>query len=484
MSASYNQNDPQYWQAQIARERQRIAVAEGHIRRKEEQQRAERQRQVDAERALEARRQVMREEESYSTTPGRTHGMFDRYRVYDPDRRTIIEQAVEHLMPRRFGEEYHRRPYPVWERLSTDGKWATLGAYLRINAVRDEYPRMVFDPEDWLHNRVSFRTVNGLADLNEWRQHLPGIRDYINPKLDFSVRLGASPNIVVVTYQQPLAAELAFDRCWHVPGHLFVGLDTSSHQPISVPFADLTSTLVVGTAGFGKTNAMHGFIQSFLRSHEELDAIYLIDGKSGVGFNRYADVHPKVTVLWQADDVAALMQRLIALMQSRNDAQREAGIDNATTGFIPVIIDELPAYIEPPSGDDKAEKQRHKQMVANIIALASRGRSVGIRLMVSVQTPNDTSLPVNVRANINTVLCFRLPIQQHVNSVFGAIDGLPVAPNRLLRGEAIYQNNLNGLQCQVKLPIVRAGKISMADIVIDDGPLAAPADAPSAKVRS
>lgn len=219
-----------------------------------------------------------------------------------------------------------------------------------------------------------------------------------------------------------------------------------------------SGTLVTGASGTGKTNALHILVQSLVANRALFDAIYLIDGKDGVAFNRYRNAAPgKVHVLWKDADVWQLMSKLTAEMRQRNEAQRDKNIDNAISQFIAVVIDEMATFTAKPSVDAKnPDNKLHARFIDDLTQLARRGSSTGLRLIVSAQEPVVEQIPASVRANCLSTLAFRLPIDAHATAVFGQLDTLPADPRRLARGRALFKNGLSSEVHQVQFPVLRA----------------------------
>ncbi len=328
----------------------------------------------------------------------------------------------------------------------------TLGAFLGIRAEREEFPTLIYDRSDFQQHQYVYRHFAGPANLSEWRQQLGSIRAFLGDAFEWTVSQDDATHVRLHRHT-PLPRRLAFEPSNFKPGNLFVGVDTISREPLQVPLEELTHVLLCGASGTGKSNALHVICQSVFANLDLFEQVYLVDGKEGVAFNRYRDTDPgKVKIIWEQSAFAALIDSLGATMDARNHAQRDAGVDNATEGFIAVIIDELAAFIEPPS--NPADRAAHKALLVGLQKLARRGRSVGIRLIVTVQDPTEENLPTTVRSQLQSVLAFRLAIPQHVSAVFGDQAELPVKVRDLPVGRAIYQNKATGTTAVVQLPVI------------------------------
>lgn len=368
--------------------------------------------------------------------------------------RTMLHEAYKRLL-RDLAE-----PSPIrridFHALPQGARPYLLGPYLGA-LVGGTYPRLCWDTSDINKGRLTYVFPGGPADANAWRQRLPDISAWLGQTWTMG---DATANTLTLIRRTPLPETLLFVRSHLKPGTLFLGIDTETHRPAMLPFADMTSgTFIPGASGTGKSNALHIIIQSLLTNLALFEAVYFIDGKDGVAFNRYRHAAPgKVHVLWQDADVWKLIADLTALMRRRNEAQREQGIDNATRDFIAVVIDEMATFTAKPSVDSKhPDNKLHAKFIDDLTMLARRGRSTGLRLILSAQEPVVEQIPASVRANCLTSLSFRLPVDAHATAMFGQLDGLPADPRRLLRGHALFKNGLSGEVRHVQFPVMRRG---------------------------
>jgi hypothetical protein len=380
-------------------------------------------------------------------------GAITAFRAMQDDRnRALVHDAYKRLL-RDLAE-----PSPIrridFHALPPDARPHLLGPYLGA-LVGGAYPRLCWDTSDVEKGTLTYVFPGGPADANAWRQKLPDISAWLGQTWTMGA---ATANTLTLIRRTPLPETLPFVRSHLKPGALFLGIDTETHRPATLPFTDMTSgTFVPGASGTGKSNALHIIIQSLLSNLHLFQAVYLIDGKDGVAFNRYRNAAPgKVHVLWQDAEVWKLTGDLTALMRQRNEAQREQNIDNTTRDFIAVVIDEMATFTAKPSVESKhPDNKLHAKFIDDLTMLARRGRSTGLRLILSAQEPVVEQIPASVRANCLTSLSFRLPVDAHATAMFGQLDGLPADPRRLLRGHALFKNGLSGEVRNVQFPVMR-----------------------------
>lgn len=379
-------------------------------------------------------------------------GAITAYRAMRNDQnRALIHDAYKRLL-RDLAE-----PSPIrrmdFHALPQGARPHLLGPYLNT-LVGGAYPRLCWDTSDIANGTLTYVFPGGPADANAWRQKLPDICAWLGQTWTMGA---ATANTLTLIRRAPLPEILPFTPGLLKPGTLFLGIDTETHRPATLPFSEMTSgTFIPGASGTGKSNAMHIIIQSLLTNLHLFQAVYLIDGKDGVAFNRYRNAAPgKVHVLWQDAEVWKLVGDLTAVMSRRNEIQRDQGIDNATRDFIAVVIDEMATFTARPSVDSKhPDNKLHAKFVDELTALARRGRSTGLRLILSAQEPVAEQIPATVRSNCLTSISFRLPIDAHATAMFGQLDGLPADPRRLLRGHALFKNGLSGEVRHVQFPVM------------------------------
>lgn len=380
-------------------------------------------------------------------------GVITAYRAIQDDRnRAMLHDTYARLL-RDLAEpsplrriDFHALPHGARPYL--------LGPYLGA-LVGGVYPRLCWDTSDIAKGTLTYVFPGGPADANAWRQKLPEISAWLGETWTMGA---ATANTLTLIRRTPLPQTMPFLRSHLKPGVLFLGIDAETQRPATLPFAEMTSgTFIPGASGTGKSNALHIIIQSLLSNLRLFQAVYLIDGKDGVAFNRYRNAAPgKVHVLWLDAEVWTLIGDLTALMRRRNEEQRERGTDNATQDFIAVVIDEMATFTAKPSVDSKhPDNKLHAKFIDDLTMLARRGRSTGLRLILSAQEPVAEQIPASVRANCLTSLSFRLPVDSHATAMFGQLDGLPADPRRLLRGHALFKNGLSGDVRHVQFPVMR-----------------------------
>lgn len=386
-------------------------------------------------------------------------GIAELYKRTDESTRGIINFDYKRLLrnmhdPIRQLEGAAFPPIRVdFHKLNAQARCYLLGPFLNLS-IGGAFVALDIALSDPSGGRLLYVSHHGPIDADAIKAKMPIVNGWLPDHWELASH---TVNTFILVHRAKLPARIPFEPSHHLKrGALFAGINTTSREPLHIPFSALTSgTLVAGVAGAGKTNALHVLIQSFLANTDTFSHILLIDGKWGVGFNRYRNIHPKVTVLWDETDFWAITPQLVAEMRTRNIRQRNANIDNATGSFVAVIVDEMSTYTARPSSDPKSPtNKQHTQFIDELTTLARRGRSTGFRFFYTVQEPTDAQIPTAIRNNCQTVLSFRLGIDQHATSLFGQLDGLPADPRKLKLGFALFRDGQTGAMHHVKFPVM------------------------------
>jgi hypothetical protein len=334
--------------------------------------------------------------------------------------------------------------------LSPPARPYLLCAYLKL-LVGGSYPELDLQQSKPDAGKLVYTHTAGPAHRDLWRPHLAAISSWLSGNWQLSETTATT---VTLLRRPELPKIIPMGINYLKPGSLFCGIDVATQKPTYIPFADLTvGTFVVGSAGTGKSNALHILLLSLFANLDIFTEVWLIDGKDGVAFNRYKNKNPKVRVLWEEPDLWQLTTQLVQTMRERNAAQRAAGIDKAEKDFIAVVIDEMSTYTAKPSLDNKSDANKtHARFLEELAMLARRGRSTGLRLFITAQEPTDNQVPTTVRANCQTTLAFALPVDAHAITTFGQLEGLPADPRKLTRGRALLKQTMTGDLHHVQFP--------------------------------
>lgn len=390
--------------------------------------------------AIEAHDAAWRERLNITLEPDRLAGLVDLYRT-TPQRtkRTEIDYCYKSLLQDMIDPWIPgAKPWKVdFHKLVPAARPYLLAPFLGL-VVGGVYPRLCLDTSNPSNGKLVYLVVGGLADDDAWRVHLPAINAWLGGHWSL---VASTASTIELMRRTPLPNVIPYTRRYLQSGNLFAGIDTATQRPLYIPFAKLSSgTYIPGTSGGGKTNALHILMQSLFANLHLFTAIYAVDGKDGVAMNRYRNIAPdKVKVFYEEQDFWILAHKLTHLMRMRNALQRDNQVDNATRGFIAVVVDEMATFTARPSGNAKSDaNKRHATFLDDLAKIAGRGRSVGVRLFLTSQRPIDAQIPMTVRSNCQTVISFRLNTTTDCTMVFDEID--PTAdPRKLSTGQAIVR---------------------------------------------
>ncbi|MBB4395084.1 FtsK/SpoIIIE domain-containing protein [Bradyrhizobium sp. ERR14] len=232
---------------------------------------------------------------------------------------------------------------------------------------------------------------------------------------------------------------------------IVMGTNVWDGSDFVVPLRHLQHTLVTGVNGSGKSVMLHSLLWQ-LESMPGVEKLFLVDLKGGVEFVDYIDC-PKAEIISEYDDVVALIDRVMVVLDERQRIMRENRWKNWKLGRVFVVIDE---YAELQGKIDTARSKEAKaiaeRLSVNLEAIARRARALGVVLVCSLQKPTLDAMSSAVRANLNLRLCFRM-----ANSMASSVlDGIEtrVRPSDMQIGRFYYYDSSRGvvehLQGQIK----------------------------------
>ncbi len=175
--------------------------------------------------------------------------------------------------------------------------------------------------------------------------------------------------------------------------------------------ADGPHSLVAGTTGSGKSELLRTLVVGLATNYDPSRVVFvLIDYKGGSAFDRCAALPHVVGVVTDLDDHLAerALLSLDAELRHRERQFRSVGAENidayrdspqGRANAIPrlvVLIDEFATLRSELPG-----------FVDSLVAIAQRGRSLGVHLVLATQRPSG-SVDANIRANTNLRVALRV----------------------------------------------------------------------------
>ena len=363
----------------------------------------------------------------------------------------FLRDMIDPLLPMDIPQSM-RRPHQVnFHTLPHGARPYLLGPYLNIHPG-NRFPRLCLERSVPTEGILHIIQTGGPVDAAFWRAQLPTINAWLGRRWVITEVTGSSLSLF---QRADLPKVIPMQRAYLRPSELFLGINTETHQPEHLPLSELTSgTFIVGAAGSGKSNATHLVMQSVLANLNLFQAVFCVDGKEGMTFARYRTAAPhKVRILTDEPDLWRLTSQLVAITRQRNATLARMGLDKAPNNFVAVIIEEMSTYTAKPATDDRATTKAHAQFIADLSTLARKGRSAGLKILITAQDPTQEQVPTAVRANCQTSIIFRLGIDQHATTVLGGEIPPGHDPRKLTTGRALIKRD-TGTLMTVQFPIV------------------------------
>ncbi len=390
---------------------------------------------------------------NFDLEPNKLAGAMELFRRTDPTTRQAIPQSYYFLLSAMLESLVPGgRPKKVdFDHLHPGARPYLLGPYLNLT-VGKTFPRLCFERSNPQRGRLTYVVTGGPVDVQLWRQHLPAVNEWFDG--DWSIEKHTATTISLIR-RKPLPDIIPFNPKWLRDGDLFLGIDVETRKPFYVPINEMTHTLVCGTTGMGKSNGLHVLLRSFLHNIDQFDHVHLVCGKGGVAFRRYTGIHPKVSTYSEPEDLWHLAADLVRTMKARNAKMVERGEDNTYSGYIALVIDEFGAFNLCDNPDRKSDEfKSHQAFMTAMMHLGKRGRSAGIRLILTTQEPTERDISTGIKSVLPSALAYRLPLTQHATSVFGELSELPDDVRRMQLGLALYADSISAELAVIKFPIL------------------------------
>lgn len=284
---------------------------------------------------------------------------------------------------------------------------------------------------------IVYRLPNGTLQPKAFELH----RVYFEQLLGGPVVISTTSPAGAVRVQRvpKLPPVLRLEDATRKHGHIALGVDLISGEPVRLAFADMMHTQVAGVSGFGKSTFLQSLLEQCLGLDDELEKIYVIDFK-GTDFNHLACDRLEVVFDW--DKACELVDALFREMERRLALMREDGDRKWPDGRLLIVIDEFAQImfygVEPSASQAQQKKAQvvHARLISSLCRLGMLGRAAGITLVCATQKPTADAIPTQLRANLDAAVMFRSS-RLMASSIFGGDADLQFDPIDLPRGHAI-----------------------------------------------
>jgi len=177
--------------------------------------------------------------------------------------------------------------------------------------------------------------------------------------------------------------------------------------------------LVAGTTGPGKSELLRTLVASLAaQSGPDHVTMILVDYKGGSTFDACARLPHTVGVVTDLDDGLAerVLVSLDAEVRRRERLLRAVGVDDLT-GYRRAVDDPLPRLVVVIDEFASLAKEL-PDFLGALVAIAQRGRSLGIHLLLATQRPAGV-VTDDIRANTNLRIALRLQDRTDADDVVG-----------------------------------------------------------------
>ncbi|CAA9229482.1 MAG: FtsK/SpoIIIE family protein [uncultured Blastococcus sp.] len=213
--------------------------------------------------------------------------------------------------------------------------------------------------------------------------------------------------------------------------------------------------LVAGTTGSGKSELLQTLIAGLALNHPpDRCSFLLVDYKGGAAFAEAADLPHTVGVVTDLDgqttaralrSLTAELTRREALLAAHRVADLAALPDEVDLARLVIVVDEFATLAE-----------ELPAFVPGLVAIAQRGRSLGVHLVLATQRPGGVVSP-EIRANSSLRICLRTTDEADSRDVLGTTQAAHLPTD--LPGRALLRA---GTGTPTALQVARVAAMPMA----------------------
>ena len=214
-------------------------------------------------------------------------------------------------------------------------------------------------------------------------------------------------------------------------GDFTLRLGVGLHGPVDIDLAVIPHVLIGGATGSGKSLLLRLLLAECLSKNA---AVFLADFQGGLSYLHFR--HPNFHLITDMDSFIDVLEKYVNEMETRIKILTNANTPNLKEyneknplhqhKRIIIACDEAAAVLDK-TGLPKDDKERIDRANKSLSALATRGRSVGLHLFISVQRPSADILTGQVKSNLTYRICGRadLVLSQIILDNGNANDAIP-----------------------------------------------------------
>lgn len=218
-------------------------------------------------------------------------------------------------------------------------------------------------------------------------------------------------DITVIT--KPLF-DLKYEPLRTEPHEIYVGYNYK--RRVLIDLNTHPHVLIGGETGSGKSRLLLLILTNLINQHKDIDLYMIQIRKSDVSvFKDCTQVKYFARNLEETRDLLKHLNSICIEREKIIDKVMPDGVYNISDynkkfskklNYIYVILDEF-SFFNPNGADDKASKTLKKEILGNIKNIVMVGRSLGIFVFTSLQKPNQTSIPSDIKSQLTTRISFK-----------------------------------------------------------------------------
>ncbi|HZB19002.1 MAG TPA: FtsK/SpoIIIE domain-containing protein, partial [Blastococcus sp.] len=199
---------------------------------------------------------------------------------------------------------------------------------------------------------------------------------------------------------------------------LLAALGRTAHGPLVVDLCRQgPHALIAGTTGSGKSELLQTLIAALASNHPpDRCSFLLVDYKGGAAFAEAAALPHTVGLVTDLDGqtTARALRSLAAELTRREEILAAHGVADIGSLPAPVDLARLVIVVDEFAG----LSEELPEFVPGLVAIAQRGRSLGVHLVLATQRPSGVVSP-EIRANCSLRICLRTTDEAESRDVLG-----------------------------------------------------------------